>query len=187
MLAPAGKNVGGDGRDFEGDEDDEQLDGGGEQAHADGAEDDERVKLALMVGVFRERVEREQERDENNAADEDVEEDGEGAGFDGGEEAGSFGQGKLPEAGPKGGCSSHGCDPSKRTARPGGRERGVNEHDDNSGQREDDLGEDAVDVGDWGHRWTSVFGAVAALRANAGPSTAAVRRGGRSPLRMTLL
>ena len=53
LLAVAGKDVGGDGGDFEGDEDDEQLDGAGEQAHADGAEDDERVELALMVAVLR--------------------------------------------------------------------------------------------------------------------------------------
>ena len=53
LLAVAGEDVGGDGGDFEGDEDDEQLDGGGEQAHADGAEDDERVELALMVAVLR--------------------------------------------------------------------------------------------------------------------------------------
>ena len=102
VLAVAGEDVGGDGRDFESDEDDEQLDGAGEQAHADCAEDNERVELALMVAVFGERVEREQEGHENDAADEDVEEDGEGAGFDGGEEAGSFRQGKLPEAGPEG-------------------------------------------------------------------------------------
>ena len=83
MLAVAGEDVGGDGGDFEGDEDDQQLDGGGEQAHADCAEDDERVVLALMMGVLGQRVEREQQRHENDAADEDVEEDGEGAGFDG--------------------------------------------------------------------------------------------------------
>ena len=103
VLAIAGEDVGGDGGDFESDEDDEQLDGGGEQAHADGAEDDERVVLALVMAVFRQRVEREEEGDEDDAADEDVEEDGEGAGFDRGEEAGSFGQGKLPEAGPESG------------------------------------------------------------------------------------
>ncbi len=61
----------------------EQLDRAGEQAHADGAEDDERVELALVVAVFGQGVEREQKRDENDAADEHVEEDGEGAGLDG--------------------------------------------------------------------------------------------------------
>ena len=43
LLPVAGEDVRGDGRDFEGDEDHEQLDGAGEQAHADGAEYDERV------------------------------------------------------------------------------------------------------------------------------------------------
>ncbi len=60
LLAVTGEDVGGDRRDFEGDEDHEQLDGAGEQAHADGAEDDERIKLALVMAVFGQRVEREQ-------------------------------------------------------------------------------------------------------------------------------
>jgi hypothetical protein len=52
-FAVAGKDVGGDRGDFEGNEDHEQFDGAGEQAHADRAEDDEGVELALMVAVFR--------------------------------------------------------------------------------------------------------------------------------------
>ena len=152
VLAPAGKNVCGDGGNFECNKDDEQLNGGGEQAHADRAKDDERVELALMVGVLRERVEREQQCHEHDAADKDVEEDCEGAGFDRGVKAGSFGQGKLPQAGPKGDRGSQCCDPTQRTARPCRRERGINEHDDDARQREDDLGEDAVDVVNWGHR-----------------------------------
>jgi Sec-independent protein translocase protein TatA len=121
-LRQAGKNVGGDGGDFKRDEDDEQLDGRGEQAHADGAEDNERVELALVVGVLGQRVEREQEGDENDAADEDVEEDGEGAGLDGRVEARAFGQRKLPNAGPEGDRGSDGGDPAERAARPRGRE-----------------------------------------------------------------
>jgi len=62
----------------------EQFDGAGEKAHADGAENDERIELALVVAVLRQRIEREQKGHENDAADEDVEEDGEGAGFNGG-------------------------------------------------------------------------------------------------------
>ncbi len=84
LFPVTGKDVGGDRGDFEGDEDHEQLDGAGEQAHANSAEYDERVILALVVAVLRQRIEREQEGDENDAADEDVEEDREGAGFDGG-------------------------------------------------------------------------------------------------------
>jgi len=121
VLAPAGKDVGGDGGDFEGDEDDEELDGGGEQAHADSAEDDEGVELALVVGVFGQRVKREQEGDEDDAADEDVEEDGEGAGLDGRIEAGSFRQGELPYAGPEGDRGSDCGDPAEWAARPRGR------------------------------------------------------------------
>ena len=104
----------------------QQLDGAGEQAHADCAEDDERVELALMMGVLGQRVEREQQSHENDAADEDVEEDGEGAGFDGGEEAGSFRQGELPEAGPEGDGGSDGGDPAERSGaamRAGARRR----------------------------------------------------------------
>ena len=92
LLAVAGEDVGGDRGDFEGNEDDEQLDGGGEQAHADCAENDEGVELALVVAIGWQSVEREQEGHEDDAADEDVEEDGEGAGFDGAKEAGSLRQ-----------------------------------------------------------------------------------------------
>ena len=147
LLAVAGEDVGGDGGDFEGDEDEEQLNRAGKQAHADGAEDDERVELALVMARLGQSVEREQEGYEDDATDEDVEEDGEGAGFDGGEEAGSLRQGELPEAGPEGERGSDGGDPAERTARPRGRERGVEQHDGDAGEGEDDLGKDAVDVG----------------------------------------
>src|ERR1700722_15898254 len=108
-----------------------------------------------MMGVLGERVEREQKSHENNAADEDVEEDGEGAGFDGGVEAGSFRQGELPQACPEGDGGSDGGHPAEHATRQCGRQRGVDEHDGDAGQREDDLGEDAVDVGNWIHRWLS--------------------------------
>ena len=153
LFAIAGEDVGGDGGDFEGDEDNQQLDCAGEQAHADRAEDDESVELALVMAVVGQGVEREQKGDENDAADEDVEEDGEGAGFDGAEEAGSLRQRKLPEAGPESEGGSDGSDPAERTARPCGRERGVDQHDGDAGEGEDDLGEDAEDVGNGIHRW----------------------------------
>ena len=85
-----------------------------------------------MVGVLGQRVKREQQRHENDAADEDVEEDGESAGLDGRVEAGAFRQGELPYAGPEGDRRSDGGDPAERAARPRGRERGVNEHDDDA-------------------------------------------------------
>ncbi len=101
VLAVAGQNIGGDGGDFQRDEDQQQLDRAGQQAHSHRAEDDERVELALMMAVFGQGVEREQQRHQHDAADEHVEEDGEGAGLDRAGEAGSFRQGKLPQAGPR--------------------------------------------------------------------------------------
>ena len=156
MLAVAGEDVGGDGGDFERDEDDEQLDGAGEQAHADCAEDDERVVLALMMGVLGQSVEREQEGDENDAADEDVEEDGEGAGFDGASRSRCLRAGKAARGWPRGRSWFRWRRPSRAggAAMRGGSD-GVDEHDGDAGEREDDLGEDAVDVVNWSHRWTS--------------------------------
>ncbi len=118
VLAPAGEDVRGDGGDFEGDKGDEKLDRAGEQAHADCAEDDERVKLALMVRVRREGVDGEQEGHENNAANEDMEKNSEGAGFNGREEAGSFRQGKLPHACPEGDGGSCGGEEAEIAAAP---------------------------------------------------------------------
>ena len=123
LLAVAGQNVSGDGGDFERDEDEQQLDGPGEQAHADCAEDDESIEFALVVAVCRERIERDEQRDEDDAADEHMEEDGEGAGLDGAVEAGSRGKRELPEAGPEGERGADGGDPAQRAARGGGGQR----------------------------------------------------------------
>ncbi len=51
VLAIAGQNVGGDGGDFERNEYNQQFDGAGKQAHADCAEDDQRIELTLMMTV----------------------------------------------------------------------------------------------------------------------------------------
>ncbi len=155
VLAIAGQNVGGDGGDLQRDEDQQQLDRAGEQAHADRAKDDQRVELALMMAVFRQGVEREQQSHQHDAANQHVEEDGKGAGFDGAVEAGSHGQGKLPQAGPQGEGGSDGRNPAQRAACPMGRQRGVDHHDGDAGQREDHLGKDTVDVGNGIHRWAS--------------------------------
>ena len=123
VLAVAGEDVGGDGGDFESDEDDQQLDGAGEQAHAHGAEDDEREVFALVVAVFRQSIEREQEGDQDDAADEDVEEDSEGAGFDGAEEAVPVRKAELPEASPQGDGGADGGDPTEWPPREAGGQR----------------------------------------------------------------
>src|SRR4051812_6624434 len=81
LLAVSGENVGGDRGDFESDEYDEEFGGGGQEAHADGSEDHECVVLALVVAVFRKSVEREEQSDDDNAANEHVKEDSEGAGL----------------------------------------------------------------------------------------------------------
>ena len=81
-LAEAGHDVGGDRRDFEADEDQQQLDGGGHEQHADCAEDDQREEFALVVDCALHGVERDEQSDENDAADQDMEEDAEGIGLD---------------------------------------------------------------------------------------------------------
>ena len=62
LLAITGKNVSGDRGDFESDENDQQFDCAGEQAHADRAKGDQSVELALVMAVFGQRIEREQKR-----------------------------------------------------------------------------------------------------------------------------
>ena len=77
-FAEARKDVGGDRRDLEADEDHEQLDGAGHEHHAGGAEERERVELAgVRVGRAVEVVERGEQSDEHDGRDEQVEEDGE--------------------------------------------------------------------------------------------------------------
>src|SRR6202012_1598655 len=49
-FAEAAHDVGGDGGDFEADEDHEELDGAGHEHHADGAEAEEGVVLAGVAG-----------------------------------------------------------------------------------------------------------------------------------------
>jgi len=98
LLAIPSEDVGRDGGDFESDEDDEQFGGGCEETHADCAEDHQRVVLALVMAVFGECVEREKQRNDDDAADEDVEEDGEGAGLDGAGVAGAHWKRELPDA-----------------------------------------------------------------------------------------
>src|SRR5262245_58173833 len=70
LLAVSGEDVGGDGGDFESDEDDEEFGGGSEQTHTDCAEDHESVVLALVMAVFRQGIKREQQGHDDNAADE---------------------------------------------------------------------------------------------------------------------
>src|ERR1019366_5246185 len=53
FLAVPSENVGGDGRDFESNEDHQQFDRRGEQAHPHGAKYDQGVELALVMAVFR--------------------------------------------------------------------------------------------------------------------------------------
>ena len=92
VLAVAGQNIRSYGRDLQRDEDQQQLDRAGEQAHAHRAEDNQRVELALVVALFRQCVQREQERYQNDAADEHMEEDREGTGLHRAGEAGAHGQ-----------------------------------------------------------------------------------------------
>jgi hypothetical protein len=155
VLAVTNQNIGRDGGYLQRDEDQQQLDRAGEQAHSHRAEDDQRVELALMVALFGERVQREQQSYQHEAADQHVEEDGEGAGLDGAGEAGSHRQGNLPEAGPQREGGSEGGHPAQRTARPARGQGSVEQHYQHAGQREDDFGKDAEYTGNWIHRWPS--------------------------------
>ena len=51
VFAESGEDVGGDGGDFKGDEDDQEFNGGGHQAHTDGAENHEGEVFAAMMLV----------------------------------------------------------------------------------------------------------------------------------------
>ena len=108
-----------------------------------------------MVAVSGERVEGEQQRDEHDAADEHVEEDGESAGLDGAEEARALGQRKLPKTRPECEGCSEGGDPTERTARHTRWEGGVNQHHEHAGAGKNDLRKDAEDVGHGIHCCTS--------------------------------
>jgi len=74
FFAVAGQNVGGDGGDFKGDEDHQQFDRRSHEAHANRAKDDEREILAAVVLVGRERVKREEQGNDDDAADQDMKE-----------------------------------------------------------------------------------------------------------------
>src|ERR1700733_9829087 len=101
LLAITGENVCGYRGDLERDEDRKQFDRAGHQAHADGAEDNKRGILTLMMAVFGKRIERQQKRYKHDPANEHMEEDGEGTGLNGPIEPCSSRNGKLPEARPK--------------------------------------------------------------------------------------
>src|SRR5580704_4033508 len=100
-----------------------------------------------MVAVFGESVQRKKKRDQHDGADEDVEKDGEGAGFDGSEEAGADGEVELPEARPQGRRGAERGYPAKGTTEPADGHRCIDEHDHNAGDRKDDFGKDAEAVG----------------------------------------
>src|SRR5579871_1600633 len=100
-------------------------------------------------------IEGNEQRDNHNAADEHMEEDSKDARLYCVEEASALRQRKLPQACPEGDGGAKSCDPAKAAARRTGLERGVNHHDGHAGEREDDLGKDAVDVRNWIHRWPS--------------------------------
>src|SRR6185437_9070570 len=111
LLAVSGQDVSRNRRNFKRYKDKQQFDGAGKQAHADRAEGDQGVELALMMAIFWQRIERDQQGYEHDAADDDVKKDGERARFDGSEKAGAFRQRKLPDAGIEGGGGSDGGEP----------------------------------------------------------------------------
>ena len=110
-----------------------------------------------MVAVSGQGVEREEQCDKDDAANEHVEENCEGAGLNGAVEARALGQRELPEAGPEREGCSEGSDPAEGAADHGRGQRGVDQHDEDAGASEDQLGDDAVDVENGVHRCTSLL------------------------------
>src|SRR5580658_4439326 len=112
-----------------------------------------------MMTLLGEGVEGKEDGDENDAADEDVEENGESAGFNGRREAGSFRQRQLPETHPECDSGSKRSDPTEHASWKRRRRGCVDEHDGDAGEREYDFGENAFDGGNGRrHGWASGSG-----------------------------
>ena len=77
VAAEAGQDVAGDGRDFQGDEDEHQLDRRGHEAHAHRAEQDQSVVFAMIDLLEGQVVERHEDGGQGDQQDHDVEEDAE--------------------------------------------------------------------------------------------------------------
>ncbi len=114
-----------------------------------------------MVAVFRQRIERQKQGNENDAANEHVKEDGEWTRLDGAEEAGSSGQRELPKAGPQGKGGSERGNPAQRTARPVGWKDRFKKHHSYARERKHDFRKDAVYVGHGIHCCTSAWDGIA--------------------------
>ncbi len=77
VAAEAGKNVAGDGGDFQRDKDEHQLDGGRHQAHAHRSEQDQGVVFAVIDLLEGKVVERHEDGRQGDEQDDEVEEDAE--------------------------------------------------------------------------------------------------------------
>ncbi len=77
MAAESGEDVAGDGRDFKGDEDEHEFDGGGHEAHADRAQEDEGVVFATIDLLQGEVVQRHEDGRQGDNQDDEVKEDAE--------------------------------------------------------------------------------------------------------------
>jgi hypothetical protein len=139
FTAVPGHDVRGDRRDFQRDEDQQQLDGTGHEHHADGAEENQREQLAQTLGGVADRVQRDQQRGEHDAGDEDMEEDAEGVGADDAVEGVSGGQRGLPETGAQCGQRSADGEPAQRLAAGRLRDGRVSQHDKDAEDGEDDF------------------------------------------------
>ena len=106
-----------------------------------------RIKLALVMAVFRQRVEREQQRHQHDAADQHVEEDGEGAGLDRAEETGSNWKRELHRLAQSARVVPIAATQPEQAARQPERQRRIDQHDGHAGEREHDLGKNAERLG----------------------------------------
>ena len=106
------------------------------------------------------RVDGDEQRSKDDSADEDVEEDTESVGLDVAEECCAGWKLVLVEAGGERSQDTNDGKPSHRLAVCGGRQNGLNQHDEHASDGQDDLGENAKDVRCRVHRFSARVGFV---------------------------
>ncbi len=114
--------------------------------HADGAELNEREEFAQALSLRCDGVENDEERSQNDAGDEDVEEDAEGVGADDAIVGGAGRQLRLPEAGGQSGERGENGEPAERFAARGFGHHRVSKHHDDAAESEKDFRSDAREI-----------------------------------------
>ena len=144
VAAEAGEDVAGDGGDFQGDEDEHQLDRRGHEAGAHRAEQDQRVVLAVIDLLEGQVVERHEDGGQGDQQDHDVEEDAEVIDPDHVAEAeAGIGRLGLAVGGGQGDQDAEGGEDAQTLAAASGGQYGLDEHDEHAPDGEDDFRKDA--------------------------------------------